>query len=119
MYFSSLEQLKMNSPYDNGRWEKDKLIEYLIQSNNKKFSEYINAFFCKHINDSILADILFDIVLDDDYDGSDAKMGAAYFISKLSENLLMTRRSRLLEAQNNEIYACRPLTYIDYVYEWL
>ena len=108
MYFGSVDELRSIIPIHNGVWNKDYLYEYLIQSCNREFSEYISAFFADYKSDEKLADLLFEILLDDYYDGSDAQMGAAKYIGKLSKELLMQKRDLLLKAQKNEVFWKRP-----------
>ena len=115
----TIEELKMNAPYSNGVWDKEKLVEFLIWHYNINFCDWIKEYFTDHSNDADLADLLFEIVLDDDFDGSDARMGAAYFISLLSEDVLKEKKNLLVRTQQNEVLACRPLSYIKTTYEWL
>lgn len=113
-----IEKLKMNAPYSNGVWNRENLIDYLIWNCDTRFNSWIREYFANYTDDMKLADLLFEIVLDDDFDGSDARMGAAYFISKLSENVLKEKRDLLAKAQQNEVFACRPLSYTDTIYDW-
>ena len=89
----TIEDLKMIAPYSNGVWDKEKLVEFLIWHCNINFQDWIRTYFADYLNDRNLADLLFEIVLDDDFDGSDARMGAACFISKLSEDVLKEKRT--------------------------
>ncbi|MCB6607183.1 hypothetical protein V3C10_07320 [[Clostridium] symbiosum] len=115
----TIEALKMIAPYSEGVWNKENLIEFLIWHCNIRFSAWIRGYFADFTDDMELADLLFDIVLDDDYEGSDARMSAAYFISKLSEDVLKEKKDLLIQTQQNEVLACRPLSYIETTYEWL
>jgi len=108
VYFSSPEELKKISPICDGVWNKDYLYEYLVCSSNIKFEEFIDRFFQDYLEDEALADLLFSFLLDDDYDGSDCQMGAAYVISKMDRRLLRAKKELLLQAQENEVYAKRP-----------
>ena len=115
----TIEQLKINAPYTNGVWDKEKLVEFLIWHCDINFCDWIRKYFADYSMDVNLTDLLFEIVLDDDFDGSDARMGAAYFISKLSEDVLKEKKNLLVQAQQNEVLACRPLSYMKTTYEWL
>lgn len=108
MYFHSPEELKKIIPICDGVWNKDYLYEYLVWSCNTDFEEYINRFFSDYLNDENLADMLFSFLLDDDYDGSDSQMGAAYLISRLDRQVLRAKKELLLKAQENEVYWKRP-----------
>ena len=113
------EDLEKITPYTNGVWDKENLIEYLIWKCDRRFSTWIDEYFSSYLNDWQLAELLFDIVLDDDFDGFDARMSAAYFISQLSEDILKEKKDLLIKAQENEVEACRPLSYIKKSYDWL
>lgn len=113
-----IKDLEKNAPCINGVWDKEKLIEYLIWKCNRQFSTWIDDYFSSYRNDRQLAELLFEIVLDDDFDGSDARMGAAYFIAQLSEDILKEKKDLLIKAQENKVEACRPLTYIRKTYDW-
>lgn len=115
----TIEELKMIAPYSDGVWNKENLIEFLIWHCDIRFSNWISEYFANFTDDMKLAELLFNIVLDDDFDGSDARMGAAYFISKLSEDVLKEKRDLLIQTQQNEVLACRPLSYVKITYEWL
>ena len=65
-----------------------------------------------------LLDLLFDILLDDDYDGSDAQIGAAYYISKLDKSVLKMKKEKLLQAQKNDVFWKRPFSKNDNL-KWL
>lgn len=108
MYFSSWEELQKLAPVQDGVWDKDRLAEYLVQSCNISYEKQIDAFFSQYEDDAALADLLFDILLDDDYDGSDSQMGAAHYISKLNRETLKEKKGRLAEAQANEVDWKRP-----------
>lgn len=115
----TIEELSRMAPYSNGVWNKEHLIEFLIWNCDMRFSPWIREYFTGFTDDINLAELLFDIVLDDDFDGSDARMSAAYFISKLSENILKEKRGLLMKAQHNKVAACRPLSYVKTAYDWL
>lgn len=114
-----IEDLEKIAPYTNGAWDKEKLIEYLIWKCDQRFSTWIDDYFSCYRNNRQLAELLFDIVLDDDFDGSDARMSAAYFIAQLSEDILKEKKDLLIKAQENKVEACRPLTYLKKTYDWI
>jgi len=66
-------------------------------------------FFNNYKCDEVFADLLFDILLDDDYDGSDAQIGAAYYISKLDKSVLKMKKEKLLQAQKKMMYFGKDL----------
>lgn len=117
MQFKDWEELKRLCPITNGAWNKEFLYEYLVQSCNQNFSKQIEAFFLKYRNDERLADLLFSFLLDNDYDGSDSQMGAAYFISKMDKQLLKGKKELLLKAQKNEVHWKRPFPHDEHL-EW-
>lgn len=114
-----IKDLEKNAPYINGVWDKEKLIEYLIWTCDRRFSTWMDDYFSSYRNDPQLAELLFDIVLDDDFDGSDARMSAAYFIAQLSEDILKEKKDLLIKAQENKVEACRPLIYLKKTYDWI
>lgn len=118
MRFDSREQLKHEAPFCNGKWDKSKLKEYLIQFCNKNFSLPIELYFAQFRKDGNLADLLFEFLLNDDYEGSDCQIGAAYFIRKLDRSILRERKVLLLKAQENEVFWRRPFQTEDYL-EWI
>ena len=118
MRFNSWNELKREAPFCNGEWDKDKLEEHLIQSCNKNFKLHIDLYFAQFRKDGILANLLFDFLLNEDFDGSDCQIGAAYFISKLDRSVLKERKALVLKAQENEVFWRRPFQTDDYL-EWL
>ena len=108
MYFSSPEELKNIVPIRNGVWNKAYLYEYLVWNSNNRFEKYIGDFFRDYLDNADLADLLFSILLDDYYDGSDCQMGAARLISRMDKQLLKSKKALLLQAQENEVYWKRP-----------
>lgn len=114
-----IKDLENIAPCKNGTWDKENLIEYLIWKCDRRFSSWIDKYFSKYKHDRQFAGLLFDIVLDDDFDGSDARMSAAYFIAQLSEDILKEKKDLLIKAQENKVEACRPLTYLKKTYNWL
>ncbi len=118
MYFSSPEELKRIVPFSKEGWNKEYLCEYLIWSCNSKFEKYIDSFFEEFMNNEELAELLFAFLLDEDYDGSDCQMGAAFYIAELDRELLKKKRALLLRVQENEVEWKRPFQTDEYL-EWL
>ena len=114
MYFASLEELKNIIPISNGIWNK----EYLIWSSNAKFEKYIDSFFEEYSDNEELAELLFSYLLDDNYDGSDCQMGAAYYIAKLDKEILKSKKDLLLQAQENDVDWKRPFPANEHL-EWI
>ena len=108
MYFSSWKELEKLSPLQNGRWDRERLYEYLVQSCWSAFRESIDRFFADHKSDRELAGLLLDFLLDEDYDGSDSQMGAAHYLSQMDREVLRAERERLLLAQANPVFWKRP-----------
>ena len=94
MYFSSPEELSKIVPVCDGIWNKE------------------------YLNDENLVDLLFEFLLDDDYDGSDSQMGAAWILGKMDKNLLKSKKQLLFKAQSNEVYWKRPFP-ADEELDWL
>lgn len=118
MYFRDWEELKKLCPMDNGKWNKEILYEYLVQSCNQELKSQIDNFFLEYQHDEKLAELLFDFLLNDEFDGSDSQMGAAYYIAKMDKELLKKKKELLLQAQNNEVEWKRPFHNDDHL-EWL
>lgn len=118
MYFKDWEELRKLSPIENKTWNKEILYEYLVWSCHRDFAKPINDFFTKYQNDEELAELLFEFLLNTDYDGSDCQMGAARYISKLDKELLRKKKNLLLLAQKNDIVWKRPF-HDDKYLEWL
>lgn len=118
MRFNSWDELKKEAPFCNGEWDKDKLKEYLIQSCNKNFELQIELYFAQFRKDGNLANLLFEFLLNEDYDGSDCQIGAAYFIRKLDRSVLKERKELVLKAQENEVFWRRPFQTDDYL-KWI
>lgn len=117
MHFRDWEELSKFCPVENGVWNKEYLYEYLVQSCGK-FSKYIDEFMEKYLKDEALAELLFDFLLDDYYDGSDSQMRAARYIARMDKELLKKKRELLLKAQKNEVKWKRPFQDEEYL-EWL
>jgi len=116
--FNSWDELKKEAPFYAGAWDKDKLQEYLIQSCNKNFKLRLDLYFAQFRKDGNLADLLLEFLLNDDYEGSDCQMGAAYYIGKLDRAILKERKALVLKAQENEVFWRRPFQTDSYL-EWL
>ena len=99
MRFNSWDELKKEAPFCNGKWDEDKLQEYLIQSCHKNFNLQIERYFAQFRKDENLADLLFEFLLNEEYEGSDCQIGAAYFISKLDRSILKERKALVLKTQ--------------------
>ncbi len=117
MYYKTWEDLQKDCPIVDGTWDKERLYEYLVQS-CYQFSEQIETFFMEYQNDEDLADLLFSFLFDDDYDGSDSQMGAAYVLRKMNRQLLRNKKDLLLKAQANEVDWKRPFPHDEHL-EWL
>lgn len=107
-YFKDLEALKACCPIGNGTWNKDILQGYMIYCCVEGFQQYIDEFMAKYQNDESLADLLFDFLLNDDYDGSDCQIGAAIYIAGMDRELLRRKKGLLLQVQKNEVFWKRP-----------
>lgn len=75
--------------------------------------KYINKYFSRYTNDENLLKMLFDFLLDDDYDGSDCQMASAYYIARMDKTLLEKYNDLLSEAGKNPVDARNPLKYMD------
>ena len=65
MYYSTWEELQSVCPIVDGRWNKERLYEYLVQS-CYQFSKQIESFFMEYRGDEDLADLLFSFLFDDE-----------------------------------------------------
>lgn len=118
MRFRNLDELKAFCPIENNAWNAEALQEYMIQSCNRDFAEFIDDFMAKYKNDEALAEILFDFLLNEDYDGSDCQIGAAVYIARMDKELLKRKKELLLQAQKNEVCWKRPFQE-DVSLDWL
>lgn len=57
-------------------------------------------------------------LLDDNYDGSDCQMGAAYYIAKLDKEILKSKKDLLLQVQENDVDWKRPFPANEHL-EWI
>lgn len=120
MYFKNVEELKACCPMESGIWNKEILQGYMIYSCVRGFKQYIDEFMAGYRSDDRLAELLFDFLLNKDYDGSDCQIGAAIYISRMDRELLRRKKELLLRAQKNEVYWKRPfqnkapLDWLDY-----
>ena len=96
MYYSNWNELKEFCPIKDGRWDQEILYEYLVSSCYTNFKEPLDNFFGTHQNDEALAELLFDFLLNDEYDGSESQIGAAYYISKLDKIVLKRKKKTRL-----------------------
>lgn len=118
MYITSFEELSPIAPFQNGNWDKDHLYEYLVHSCNKHLRHDIDAYFTQFCSDRNLAELLFSFLLDDDYDGSDSQMGAAYYLGRMEHEVLRSCKELLLKAQQNEVFWKRPFPNDEHL-QWL
>ena len=118
MYFRDWEELSRLCPIENGIWNKEILYEYLVQSCFLHLTEFIDEFMEKYQKDEALAELLFDFLLDDNYDGSDSQIGAAKYIARLDREILIKNKELLLKAQDNEVEWKRPFHNEGYL-EWI
>ena len=112
------EELERNCPLRDRTWDKALLYEYLVWSCYRDVEEQLHSFFEKHKCDERLAGLLFEFLLDEDYDGSESQIGAAYYIARLDKGLLRRKKELLLAAQQNEVFWKRPFQDDGYL-EWL
>ncbi len=112
-YKEHLIYLKENPPFNNNKWDREMLYEYLVYNCIKDTKEYINKYFSRYTNDENLLKMLFDFLLDDDYDGSDSQMSAAYYIARMNKALLEKYSDLLSEAGKNPVATKNPLKYMD------
>lgn len=108
MIAASWKELEELSPVQDGVWDKKRLYEYLVQSCYVTFQEELNRFFYQYEADRQLAGLLLDFLLDEDYDGSDSQMGAAFYLGRMDRDVLRGERDRLLLAQADEVEWKRP-----------
>ena len=80
----------------------------MIYSCVRGFKQYIDEFMAGYRSDDRLAELLFDFLLNEDYDGSDCQIGAAIYISRMDRELLRRKKDLLLQAQNDEVDWKRP-----------
>lgn len=107
-YSRTQRELAENIPYLNGEWSIPKLYEYLVEVNYG--AENISLkFFDQYLADVQLAAILLsEFLLNEDYDGSEAQLGAAVILRKMERSALKANKELVLMAQQNEIYWKRP-----------
>ncbi len=108
MYFKDSGELKALSPLKDGKWDRDILYEYLVWSCNERFAVFTDSYFDRYKNDELLADMLFDFLLCEYYDGSDCQMGAARYIARLDISVLKKKKTLLQRAQENVVLWKRP-----------
>ena len=108
MRYETWEALRQDCPLREGVWDRERLKEYLIQCCNVRFTRPLEAFFANYREDEVLADLLFNFLLCDDYDGSDCQIGAAQVIRGLDRAVLRKKRAQVLQAQENEVFWKRP-----------
>lgn len=69
---------------------------YLIYKFIGGFEPYIDKFMAKYQSDEVLAELLFDFLLNKDYDGSDCQIGAAIYISRRGCERSLTKKGSAL-----------------------
>lgn len=111
-YKEHTRYLKENPPFNNNQWDRKMLYEYLVYSCITDTKEYIDEYFSRYTNDENLLKMLFDFLLDDNYDGSDCQMASAYYIAQMDKTLLEKYSDLLSEAGKNPVDAKNPLKYI-------
>lgn len=113
MLFASWAELEAVPPIVDGVWDKERLYEYLVQSCCTTFKRELDRFFHQYEGDKALAGLLLDFLLDEDYNGSDSQMGAAYYLFRMDRNVLWAEKERLLLAQASEVEWKRPFPGVD------
>ena len=71
-----------------------------------------------HLIKLLFTTTIFSYLLDDNYDGSDCQMGAAYYIAKLDKEILKSKKDLLLQAQENDVDWKRPFPANEHL-EWI
>ena len=99
MYSESWNDLEKICPLENGTWNKERLYEYLVKSCYRNYKDWLDNFFAQYKYDEALAELLFSFLLDEDFDGSESQIDAAYYIGKLDKKLLRKKKDLLLLAQ--------------------
>ncbi len=117
MYFESWATLSVKNPKTKTGWDKQRLYLYLLQSCEQKYTIPLQTYFGLYKKDGALADMLFEILFDAVYDGSDAQVAAAYYISQMDKEILRQRKQKLLQAQQNDVEWKRP--FLDDDLTWL
>lgn len=118
MYYQNWSELKKFNPVKDGKWDQELLYEYLVYSCYKSFKQPLNDFFSSYQNDEALAELLFDFLLNEEYDGSESQIGAAFYLSKFDKTILKKKKDLLLQAQQNPVDWKRPFKDNSYL-EWL
>jgi hypothetical protein len=118
MYYQNWSELKKFNPVKDGKWDQELLYEYLVSSCYKNFEQPLNDFFSSYQNDEALAELLFDFLLNEEYDGSESQIGAAFYLSKFDKTILKKKKGLLLQAQQNPVNWKRPFKDNSYL-EWL
>ena len=118
MYYQNWSELKKFNPVKDGKWDQELLYEYLVSSCYKNFEQPLNDFFSSYQNDEALAELLFDFLLNEEYDGSESQIGAAFYLSKFDKANLKKKKDLLLQAQQNPVNWKRPFKDNSYL-EWL
>lgn len=118
MNYSNWTELKAFIPVKDGTWNQDILYEYLVSSCYREFKQPLDDFFSAYQGDEALAEILFGFLLDEEYDGSESQIGAAFYISRFDKRVLKGKKELLLKAQENPVFWKRPFRDDSYL-KWL
>ena len=112
------KELTENIPFTGEAWDKEHLSEYLVRVNYGN-DNIAMRFLSQHLDSSELARILLeDFLLNDEYEGSEAQLGAAVVLRKMDRSALKANKELVLKAQKNEIYWKRPCNNADDL-KWL
>lgn len=111
-YKQYIKYLKENIPFKNSQWNKENLYNYLVYGCCIDTSEYIDNYFKNYTDNEDLLKMLFEFLLDDDYDGSDCQISSAYYIARMDKALLEKYSYLLSESAKNPVDARNPLKYM-------
>ncbi|MDE6781148.1 MAG: hypothetical protein K2J40_06800 [Ruminococcus sp.] len=112
-YSNMIQYLKENPPYTADGWNKENLYNYLVYSCCLDTQAYIDKYFENYTGSEDLLKMLFDFLLDDNYDGSDSQISAAYYTAHMDSRLLEKYSNLLAEAGKNPVAARNPLKYME------
>ncbi len=73
------------------------MYEYLVSSCYKNFEQPLNDFFSSYLNDEALAELLFDFLLNEEYDGSASQIGAAFYLSKFDKTVFPSKNNQKIK----------------------
>lgn len=95
-------ELEENIPLVSGVWNKDYLCEYLVYLNCSDTEKMLWSFFKEHLKDRKLAEMLFDFLLDESYNGSDAQIGAVFLMRNMDRDVLKECRHLILQVKKSK-----------------